>query len=159
MRLKNKSGFTLLEIIIVIIIIGVLASLALPRLFATVEYSRSAEALATIATIRSSLERCYIQKDASYSACASATNDLSNLDIDNPSSAPNSHFTYQLYAPAANSYFIRAVRNTNESNLTGTNNIGISLNGGATPATLTRCGSGAYKQLGNSTACNATSIF
>ena len=33
---KNKSGFTLLEIIIVIIIIGILASLALPKFFKTV---------------------------------------------------------------------------------------------------------------------------
>ena len=43
--LKRKKGVTLLEIIIVVIIIGVLASLALPRLFSTVEFSRSAEAI------------------------------------------------------------------------------------------------------------------
>ena len=48
---KNKSGFTLLEIIIVIIIIGILASLALPKFFKTVEYSRSMEALTNLGNV------------------------------------------------------------------------------------------------------------
>ena len=51
MRHANKKGFTLLEIIIVIIIVGVLASLALPRFFSTVEYSRSTEALASLTSV------------------------------------------------------------------------------------------------------------
>lgn len=55
---NNKSGFTLLEIIIVIIIVGVLASLALPRFFETVEYSRSTEALAYMGAIKRGLETC-----------------------------------------------------------------------------------------------------
>ena len=58
---KNKSGFTLLEIMIVVIIVGVLAALALPRLFGTIEYSRSTEAFSAFASIRSSMERCYLE--------------------------------------------------------------------------------------------------
>ncbi len=55
---KNRSGFTLLEIIIVIIIVGVLASLALPRFFNTIEYARSTEALNMIGTLKRGADRC-----------------------------------------------------------------------------------------------------
>ena len=55
---KNQSGFTLLEIIIVIIIVGVLASLALPKFFNTVEFSRSSEALNAVGGIKRSADRC-----------------------------------------------------------------------------------------------------
>lgn len=58
--MKKRSGFTLLEVIIVIIIIGVLTSLALPRLFSVIEGSRATEALANIATLRRAVERYYL---------------------------------------------------------------------------------------------------
>ena len=45
---NNKSGFTLLEILVVIIIVGVLASVAMPQLFRNVERSRATEALESL---------------------------------------------------------------------------------------------------------------
>lgn len=102
---KNKSGFTLLEIIIVIIIIGVLASLALPRLFSTVEFSRSTEALAAIASVRSSMERCYLG-DPDYRNCDTFT----DIDIEDPGNSPGAHFTYSISAGAVDAYSIIATR-------------------------------------------------
>src|SRR3989338_3754914 len=104
MRLKNnKSGFTLLEIIIVVIIVGVLASLALPRFFSTVEFSRSTEAFNAIGVIRQSVERCALLNDQVYTTC----NAFGNLDAEDPSSSAGniagSHFNYTilLNTPAA----------------------------------------------------------
>ena len=84
MRLKNhKSGFTLLEIIIVIIIVGVLASLALPRFFSTVEFSKSTEGLMSLSALRDSMERCYLGSAGTYVGCTIAT-----LDITDPVPRP-----------------------------------------------------------------------
>lgn len=49
---RKKSGFTLIEVIIVLIILGVLAALSLPSYFKWIESSRQAEALATISFLR-----------------------------------------------------------------------------------------------------------
>jgi len=85
---NNKSGFTLLEVIIVIIIVGVLASLALPRLFNTVEFSRSTEALNVIGGLKRQADRCALSREVTtgvvldYGNCVTwgqlATEDPSN---------------------------------------------------------------------------------
>jgi len=138
MSLKtNQRGFTLLEIIIVIIIVGVLASLALPRFFRTVEYSRATEAFTNLNAVRQSMERCYLQRSA-YTNC----NLFSNLDLEDPANSPNNHFTYSFPAAAATTYTIRATRNTRDGG-TATDYIELTNNG----ATITRSGTGAFSGI------------
>ncbi len=52
------KGFTLIEIIIVIVIIGVLATLALPRITGQIEVARGAEAVNMFGAIRRSAINC-----------------------------------------------------------------------------------------------------
>lgn len=74
---KKRSGFTLLELIIVIVVIGVLASIALPRYIRIAEKGRAAEAKNFLSTIRSA----QIRYAAQHSIYASTTN---NLDVNLP---------------------------------------------------------------------------
>ena len=138
MRLKNnKSGFTLLEIIIVIIIVGVLASLALPRFFATVEFSKSAEALQAMAFVRSSMERCYLAAGGTYNPASGCT--IANIDVANPGTAPGARFVYLVGSQSATGYTIRATRNLVDGG-DGVSNITLTQSA----AGVTRMGTGVY---------------
>ncbi|OGX33456.1 MAG: hypothetical protein A2787_08885 [Omnitrophica WOR_2 bacterium RIFCSPHIGHO2_01_FULL_48_9] len=116
---NNKSGFTLLEIIIVLIIIGVLASLALPRFFALVETSRGGEALNTLSAIRGSMVRYALRNGNSYTGA-----NLGTIDVGDPSvGAANKHFTYTTSVAAGNpstAFTVIATRNTNNGGTGGT---------------------------------------
>ena len=70
-----KKGFTLLELIVVIIVLGVLASIALPQYFKVVERGRTAEAVSILGLLRSAQVRYYAQQ-------SKFTNVLTQLDVD-----------------------------------------------------------------------------
>lgn len=72
---SKNSGFTLVELAVVVVIIGVLAAFAVPRFLASVERSKAAEAFNYLASIHSSQER-YHARQGTYAG------DLSMLDIE-----------------------------------------------------------------------------
>ncbi len=132
---QNKSGFTLLEIIIVVIIVGVLASLALPKFFSTVEYSRAQEALGAIATVRGGLERYYVSRGNTYVSATTA-----NIDTGDPlNGQPNAHFGITVGSTTINTYTITATRNTLDGGTAGHTIVLTQTTGG-----ITRTGTGAF---------------
>jgi prepilin-type N-terminal cleavage/methylation domain-containing protein len=137
MKRNKKSGFTLLELIIVIIILGVLASLALPRFFSTVEYSKSSEALNIMGSLRQSIERCFLQNNNTYVGCT-----LASLDMPDPSAAPGSHFGYTLPTLTATNFVIVGTRNAFDGG-DGTSTITLTSASGA----VTRTGTGVYSGI------------
>ena len=99
--LKNqRGGFTLLELLMVVIIIAILASIALPQYLRVSERSRASEALTVLAAVRSSELRYKANDPAGqYSA------NLALLDIEGPGfGAPLSTlWTYTVNGIVANS--------------------------------------------------------
>ena len=83
--LYRKKGFTLLELMIVVIVIGILATLAVPRFITATKKAKQAEAKSMLGTIRSSQWRYYQEHQSTFA------DTIGNLDIDMTASA---YFTY-----------------------------------------------------------------
>jgi len=84
---KKKGGFTLVELMVVIIIVGVLAAAAVPIYSAFVKKARVSEAKASIGTIRASEEvywaenAVYLPLPAGTTSTATALTDTLGVDV------------------------------------------------------------------------------
>ncbi len=65
MQRITQKGFTLVELLVVVIMIGVLASVAVPKYFRAVERSRASEAASILAALNQSQER-FRQRNNAY---------------------------------------------------------------------------------------------
>jgi len=93
LRSRGRKGFTLVELAVVIIIIGILAAFAVPRFLDSVERSKAGEALNFLSAVRSAQER-YQVRQGTYSE------DLTKLDIQMPDPK---YFTVGTPAPGGTS--------------------------------------------------------
>ena len=73
--MKNRKGFTLLELLVVVLIIGILAGIALPQYKMAVAKAKYATLKDNTRSIKSALDRYYLVND-------SYTRDLTALDIE-----------------------------------------------------------------------------
>jgi general secretion pathway protein G len=59
--LNNEKGFTLVELIVVVIIVGILASVAIPMLSGNIEKAKKSEAMAALGSYRTAFRMYYLQ--------------------------------------------------------------------------------------------------
>ena len=118
--MRGRVGFTLLELIMVVVIIGILAAIAGPMYFKTVERSRIAEARRMLGMVRMAQMRYYAEH-------AQFTNSINELDVD---ATDGKYFNLELTAsvsgltPASalgSSGYVGAVTRNNVQNPYGVN--------------------------------------
>jgi type IV pilus assembly protein PilE len=71
MKRPKSAGFTLIELVIAMAIVGILATIAYSSYATQIQQSRRSDALTAVGSISSSLERCYAQAYA-YTGCTNA---------------------------------------------------------------------------------------
>lgn len=92
-----KKGFTLIELVVVVIIIGVLVSIAMPLYNNIVERSRKPEAYNTLKSILEAQKR-YVLENGVYDS----SSDFSGLDINITN--PGKYFNFTNIAGVSNPY-------------------------------------------------------
>ena len=72
---NNRSAFSLVELVVVVLIIGILAAVAAPRMFDTAGNARDAATKASLGIVRDAIE-LFRTQTGNYPATATLANDL-----------------------------------------------------------------------------------
>ena len=120
------KGFTLLEILIVVIIVGILAALAIPYYVKTAESSKAAEAYNNLSAIRQA-ELVHYGRTGYFIISEGTLTDFSDLDIEDPNTMPNRNFDY--YAMGGDIYDLAIIKAWRKSGPYQGDYIWMDLNG------------------------------
>lgn len=80
--MKSKKGFTLIELIIVTVILGIMAAVAVPRYMNTVDVSEAAAEQAVIDALREAVEKYSTEQFMVYGRYDYPTNPFDLVDVE-----------------------------------------------------------------------------
>ncbi len=95
----NRKGFTLVEVLIVVIIIGILAAIGIPQFAASIEKAKGGEARAGLGHLQTG-EKVYYAENEYY------TTATADLDI----TLTNKYWTFTIVTPSSTTYTATATR-------------------------------------------------
>jgi prepilin-type N-terminal cleavage/methylation domain-containing protein len=104
----NKKSFTLMEILVVVIIIGILAALALPNFGVSKERALDREAKATLSSIQDA-EKFYKLQSGYYYPSSSTTSVIADINTNLKISLPTGGFSW-TYVLDGDNYQATAAR-------------------------------------------------
>lgn len=99
---RLRVGFTLTEILVVVIIIGIVSTLALPMLVKTLEKAKLGEAASNLNLIRTG-EKIYFLEYSTFSPT------ISDLNIEDPSTGAK-YFDYSIVSADSDGFSAKADR-------------------------------------------------
>lgn len=142
----KRNGFTLIELMITVAIVGILASIAYPSFMSQIKKSRRAEAVAVVSQIQQAQER-WRANCPFYAGSISAANSgcpaipgatTSGLNISAVSAA---RYAYAVSSVAATTYILTAtaIPGSSQAGDTGCTALTVTVNNGTATNTPTIC--------------------
>lgn len=109
----NRKGFTLLELIVVLIVLAALVAIALPQYTGFIERGRAAEPITAMGAIKAGEEAVWnmTPNAPAYVVCANAAAIETNLGV----TLITTRWTYVVTVPAAGTYMSTATRTAAEN--------------------------------------------
>ena len=110
--MRKSKGFTLLELIIVIIVIGILAAMAMPQFMRVTERGRIAKALGHLELIRKAQGMYHIEQSEYGSLTNIASASLGGLPEVGAINTNDSDWTYTVTGPSSTVFTAVATRDS-----------------------------------------------
>jgi prepilin-type N-terminal cleavage/methylation domain-containing protein len=102
-QMMNRKGFTLIELMVVIFIVGILAAVAIPIMRGRIDSAKWSEAKAAMGSIRTAARAFCAEKGPSYASYATTT--LGDLGFDAAGTdLDGKYFSHQAYVFAFSAY-------------------------------------------------------
>lgn len=103
--MKDQRGFTLLELLMVVVIIAILASIAVPQYIKTTERARMSEALTNLSSLRQSAIRFKAEVSSAWTGAVPG-----NFDFNPAETSGTRIYAYNVACATANDIVFAAKR-------------------------------------------------
>ncbi|HEY3646159.1 MAG TPA: type IV pilin protein [Gammaproteobacteria bacterium] len=119
--MRRQNGFTLIELMVVVAIVGIIAGIAYPSYLKSMQKGRRAEAKTELTRFAQALERCYSSNGTYQNTGCSTVEDSSGNFLSGLQSSPNKYYniTASTLSPIAYKLTATAVSGGPQANDTG----------------------------------------
>ena len=117
----SQRGFTLIELMIAVVVVGILAAIAFPSFMDSIRKSRRSEAFTALNNVQQAQERFRSNNNAYTSNLTSSPTDSTTPGLGLTSSTPSGYYTIAITNAGPNTYTITATANSGTSQAQDTN--------------------------------------